>query len=308
MIFKENLEKSIVFVLLLILIYLLFLRREDPLPSLPPLHLFQVNQPKLNRLLVVYIYAQTHNYSRSNLQFFIQIGMKFNSQVDYFIIIQQNEKNRTDLNSLPRLPSNGKYIEHKNECFDIGTFGWFLLSNHTNRRNYEYFALLNSSCRGPYLVSSIENWYDPFIRLLNNLTKLVGPTINCQSGLHVQSYAWILDKQAVEILLDDDEVLSCHETQVAAIYSGEIKASDVLFQKGFSVTSVMKKYENIDLVNKRSEFCSDWKEEDPFSQIDGIYVDPFDRIFVKYKTGQIFDHLRLRLQVYDQWLLFNPSK
>ena len=56
------------------------------------------------------------------------------------------------LDKLPTLPSNAKYVQHKNECYDWGTFGWLLLkSGHVSPSKYKYIVLTNSSVRGPYL-------------------------------------------------------------------------------------------------------------------------------------------------------------
>jgi len=56
------------------------------------------------------------------------------------------------LEKLPRLPPNAKYVQHKNECYDWGTFGWLLLkSGHVSSSKYKFIVLTNSSVRGPYL-------------------------------------------------------------------------------------------------------------------------------------------------------------
>ena len=34
-----------------------------------------------------------------------------------------------DLQQLPALPRNARYVHHANECLDIGTVGW-VLDNH----------------------------------------------------------------------------------------------------------------------------------------------------------------------------------
>ena len=44
---------------------------------------------------------------------------------EYFIIIQTAEGLST-FQPRPELPSNARYIEHPNECFDWGTIGWLL--------------------------------------------------------------------------------------------------------------------------------------------------------------------------------------
>lgn len=77
--------------------------------------------------------------------------------------------------------------------------------------------------------------------LLNNYTKLVGPTISCQSSPHVQSYFWATDRQGLELLINDGNIFACHQTQVDVIYHAEIMTSQIIFTAGFNIGSLMKK-------------------------------------------------------------------
>ena len=47
---------------------------------------------------------------------------------DYIIAVQHGG-DLTDLEPLPELPVNARYVHHANECLDIGTVGW-VLDNH----------------------------------------------------------------------------------------------------------------------------------------------------------------------------------
>ena len=59
--------------------------------------------------------------------------------------------------SLPKLPRNAKYIQHRNECYDWGALGWLLLrSGKVNMSKFTYFVITNSSVRGPFLPSYIQ--------------------------------------------------------------------------------------------------------------------------------------------------------
>lgn len=57
---------------------------------------------------------------------------------------------------LPELPPNGRYVNHTNECFDWGTFGWALETQEIDIAAYKYFIFLNSSVRGPFLPPYIK--------------------------------------------------------------------------------------------------------------------------------------------------------
>lgn len=53
---------------------------------------------------------------------------------------------------LPELPAHAKYVHHRNECYDWGTYGWLLLrSGMVDITVYKYFFFVNSSVRGPFL-------------------------------------------------------------------------------------------------------------------------------------------------------------
>lgn len=71
-------------------------------------------------------------------------------------------------------------------------------------RAFEYFLLINSSVRGPFLptyLPSEVHWTQIFTSKLTADTKLVGSTINCGGAYtisemqpHIQSYALALDQ------------------------------------------------------------------------------------------------------------------
>ena len=43
-----------------------------------------------------------------------------------YVIIIQHGVDLLETKELPTLPKNAEYVEHKNECFDLGTAGWYL--------------------------------------------------------------------------------------------------------------------------------------------------------------------------------------
>lgn len=55
------------------------------------------------------------------------------------------------ITAMPELPPNAKYIHHKNECFDWGTFGWAIRTKQVDTSRYKYIIFLNSSVRGPFV-------------------------------------------------------------------------------------------------------------------------------------------------------------
>ena len=99
---------------------------------------------------------------------------------------------------LPALPPNARYVYHPNSCYDWGTIGWVFSSGAADPSHYEFFLLMNSSVRGPYLPPYFATmaataaaggatqpphppprWHDIFFDRLTDHVKLVGPTIRC---------------------------------------------------------------------------------------------------------------------------------
>ncbi len=258
-----------------------------------------------NRVLVVYVFADTHSLSKSNLEYFIRVAVLKTKNVDYYIILQQINDTHVNEKSLPKLPSYAYYIQHENKCFDLGTIGWFILSGKINRNNYKYFIFLNSSVRGPYLVSyyQLNEWYYAFTNRLNDYIKLVGPTISCQTSPHVQSYFWATDNKGLTLLLNDKNIFACHKTQVQTIYNAEIPATQVIFKAGFGIDSLMKKYQGFDFRVNGNRDCFRMQNPTSDKNVDGISLDPFELVFIKLKfSTRDFLHVQSRIAAYDKWI------
>ena len=156
------------------------------------------------RVLVIYVWVDKYVESLGNLRFFIRHGVHPSQPADYYFILQKVNKTSVNESILPSLPPNAHYIQHENECYDFGTFGWFLSQNITNTTLYKYFIFMNSSVRGPFLPPYFPDdlmwWFTIFTRLLTNEVKLVGPTINCEVNPHVQSYVLVTDQVGFTLL------------------------------------------------------------------------------------------------------------
>jgi hypothetical protein len=256
------------------------------------------------RTLVVYVYAKTHQLAEQNLAFFIDTAVRDSHDADYYFILQKINNVSFDERQLPSLPSNAHYIQHENKCFDIGTVGWFLFRGNIDITKYKYFIFLNSSVRGPYIVSYYDNsvWYTIFTSRLNDDIKLVGSTINCQFFPHVQSYLWVLDFKGLDLLIRNNTVFACHESQIDTIANAEIFASRIIIDSGFGINSLMKKYQNIDFRLDENKKCNNLQNP-TFTGIDRISSDPFEVVFVKIKDQFTqYQHNRERISVYDRWI------
>jgi hypothetical protein len=64
-------------------------------------------------------------------------------------------------------------------------------------QGYTFFVMMNSSVRGPFLPNfwpKDRPWTEALTGLLNAEVKLVGPTINCGGGAHIQSTVLATDR------------------------------------------------------------------------------------------------------------------
>ena len=268
------------------------------------------------RVLVIYVWADTDVSSLGNLAFFIRHGVHRSQPADYYFILQNVNNKTVNESGLPSLPPNAHYIQHENECFDFGTFGWFLSSTLIDITKYKYFILMNASIRGPYLTAYFPDdlfwWFEIFTRLLNDEVKLVGPTINCEQKPHVQSYLLATDQVGMKILADKKNgVLSCKTDYNDAVVNGEIGASQIILKANYRIASLQIKYQGVDFRDKGNENCN--SRTSPIfvdNLVDGISHDPYELVFVKYKgTIQTFDSsLERRGYIYQKWLDELPAE
>lgn len=263
------------------------------------------NKSKLpTRTLVVYVYGKTHELAQENLEYFIYTAINSTHDADYYIILQQINNVTVDEKQLPILPSNAHYLQHENRCFDIGTVGLFLTTNIHDRTKYKYFIFLNSSIRGPFIVSYYDSdiWYTIFTRRLNDQIKLVGCTINCEVFPHVQSYLWALDLQGLNLLLNDTTVLACYTDIGGTIHRSEIGASRVIINAGFGIDCLMKKYQNVDFRVEENRRCNNITNP-TYANVDGLSLDPFEVVFVKIKESfPQYKQNRERVGTYEKWV------
>jgi hypothetical protein len=96
------------------------------------------------------------------------------------------------------------------------------------------------------------HWTDVLISKLNDIVKLVGPTINCEgsplhgdmNGVwrknpHVQSYLVATDQVGLSILLKDEKVFQCYNNMFDTIYHSELGSSSAVLDAGYNIDSLM---------------------------------------------------------------------
>ena len=257
------------------------------------------------RTLVIYAYGETHASAKENLLFFIRTAVRSSHDADYYFILQRVKNQVFDEKELPPLPPNAQYIQHEDKCFDLGAVGWLLSTGRINKSNYKYFVLVNSSVRGPFIVSYYYDpvWYTIFTRRLNNYIRLVGCTFTCQIYPHIQSYVWAMNMETFDFLINNTMVFTCHRSFQRTIRKGEVAASRVLFQAGYGVESLMTKYRGIDLRVNFMQNCSYQLNPTTNDVVDGVTLDPYEVVFVKVKAGnRLYTDNLARARVYEKWV------
>jgi hypothetical protein len=295
------------------------------------------NTVKINtvepELLLIYVYAQTNVYALGNLQYFIETAVRDTDPADYYFILQQSNNQNLDEGQLPKLPDNAHYIHHENKCFDYGTAGWFFsefttgnpyenqtLPTHTKKkdlRKYKYFIFLNSSIRGPYfppyylaLVSLYESrlgkkyyWYSAFTERITETVKLVGPLISCERSVHIQGHMVVTDFIGLSVALkhgDGHGVFDCHQHFEEAINFGEIGFTTRILAAGYMIDCLMTRYQKINFNAPVNRGCNSGLN--PQVHVDGVSLDPYEMVFIKFNYKRNDGVAADRAQVYAKWI------
>lgn len=145
----------------------------------------------LPKTLVFYVHA-AQPMARSNLLYFLEHGVHPGDGASYYFVLQSNFTTTSsclapfsvaplsiteEFGVLPsNLPTNVRYVVHENDCYDLGTFGWFIQCGYADMTMYKYFIILNSSVRGPFLPAYVPwlHWAVVFIQFITDRVKLVG--------------------------------------------------------------------------------------------------------------------------------------
>ncbi|PRW45134.1 hypothetical protein C2E21_6191 [Chlorella sorokiniana] len=101
-----------------------------------------------------------------------------------------------------------------------------------------------------YLRGSMH-WTEPLLSKLRGPVKLVGPTISCEHATvgpavnkaHVQSYVAATDREGLAVLRRAGSVFSCWGSLEEVILHGEVGASQAIFAAGWSIDSLMLRYQ-----------------------------------------------------------------
>jgi len=200
------------------------------------------------KTLILYVF---HEFNK-RVQYFIENGI-FKSENYTFLIIING-----DVSAIINLPEYVKILKRDNIGFDFGGWSDGLLNDNLYK-NYDNFIFINSSCIGPFTPSYYSgNWCDIFINNITDDVKLFGTTINNSNynienttnpsnKSHVQSWAFCMDKIALELLIGKGIFSKKYEmTHIDAINNREVPMSREIIKNGWNIGSLMVYYNNVD--------------------------------------------------------------
>lgn len=246
---------------------------------------------------VMYAFSDTDPEYLANLEFFVRHGISEGDGCDYIFVIQKETDKPVP--SLPKLPSNARYMRHANECFDWGTFGWVLNRIGEDANKYKYIILMNSSVRGPFQPATWpkgRHWSRAFTDRITADVKLVGPTISCEGiekgtsirhNPHTQSYLLATDQVGLAVLKDNGHVFKCHTELLDAVWDAELGSSKAILTAGYNLDCLMLRYQGVDWRDKRNWKCNGGENPYLEFQNDGVSIQPLEVMFVKIKARHL---------------------
>eukprot|EP00891_Asterochloris_glomerata_P004976 jgi/Astpho2/4976/fgenesh1_pg.00070_%23_29_t len=214
--------------------------------------------------LVIYVFSGNDPEYMENLSYFLWEGIQEADGCEYIIVLQQGS-DLHQLESRPPLPTNARYMEHPNSCFDIGTVGWVLNHEDVVVSQYQYFVWLNSSVRGPFLPAYLRgkmHWTAAFTSRITDSVKLVGSTINCGRAYemaptpHVQTYVVATDQVGLKVLRDKGTVFKCHDDMAQLVMQSELGASRAILDAGYNLDCLLIRYQGLDWRDSRAAACN----------------------------------------------------
>ncbi len=233
------------------------------------------------KLVVIYNYFEEGRESVTHLNylFFMKNGYYEDNNIHYIFVI--NGKCTIELIKKPNII----IFQRSNSGFDFGAYGYALRSINLI---YEYYFFLNSSARGPFIIHySKIRWYEPFIELMKNNIKLVGPSINTYINRpHVQTYAFMLDFESVIYLLDKIFNVE-YNNLIDVVNNQEVNMSTIILSNNWNINCLIPELSNINWVNNlypKHKYINKKYDGDMLYSgklCNGRDLHPYELIFVK---------------------------
>lgn len=266
---------------------------------------------KTGKSLLFYVFSHSDPEYLHNFGFFVRFGM-LSPSVDHVVIIQDAESmpvedKYTLAQVVANVPSKTIVLHHVNECYDTGSVGWAMKQPSVAARldDYDFFIVLNSSVKGPFLPPFFPNrkeWHRVLTKRLggHNGVHLVGPTISCEPTYnkrlnqnkispHVQTWLLAVDRVGLDVLRRDGRPFKCHRDRDDAIWDGEVGLSRVMLEAGHNIDCLLEPYQGVDWRVVKDAACNNRKNPMIGNMFYGTTLPPYATIFTKYKKHQQMD-------------------
>eukprot|EP00890_Picochlorum_soloecismus_P001815 jgi/Picsp_1/2634/NSC_00864-R1_hypothetical protein VOLCADRAFT_105929 [Volvox carteri f. nagariensis] len=272
---------------------------------------------RLLSTLVLYVYNAEDEEQERSFAYFLRYGVTEGGPT-YRIIIT-NGPNIKPFPKLPSLPQNAQYLKTS-----LCTTSWGAIDAVTKVlgiQQYRYFVIVDSHVRGPFVPSYVQNmkyhWTEAFTSRLNNKVKMVGSIISCEGAPKdgnaagtwrgipfIISHAWAIDYDALTKLISEKGVFRCHKNKWDTKYYSDAGASLAIFQAGWTIDSLMSRYQGVDWRSSSSWQCNQRVPPDFESHYDGISINPYEIIFVPVKSSTSANRWSFIQQIdrYENWL------
>lgn len=256
-----------------------------------------------NKIAIIYAYYEKDNTYITNLNYFLKLGIY--PECDYYFII-----NGICSVIFPN-QNNIKVMRRENEGFDFG--GYYHALNNMDKNKYDYFIFMNTSVRGPFLPNYISiKWYEPFLNLIKDDVKLVGPTINIYNLKntdlinyikteekfetpypHVQTQLFAMDKECLLFLIEKKIFDKNTYTNLRKIMAlKEILMSLYVLKNNWNISCLIPEYQNIDYRTIQDDINPTSYNND-CNLIQGCFgrtIHPYESIFVKVSRFICFNN------------------
>jgi len=225
-----------------------------------------------NKICCLYVYYEKNIKYKFNFMYFLKNAILDN--IDYYIIINGNSSVEI------KEKDNIKIYNRENNGYDFGAYSHAI---KYIKKNYDYYFFINTSVLGPFIKN--EKWYEYFIKLFNNNTKVVGTSINMYKNhnisnynllnmygkknifSHIQSMFFCIDKEYFNYLKNihffNEEELNNKDFNYIISHK-EIGLSQIALNNNWNINCILPKYKNLDYRRLNYDINPFSKNGDPY--------------------------------------------
>ena len=273
----------------------------------------------LSRTLVVYVYNAEDEEQERSFAFFLRYGITDTPTSPTYRIIIADGPDVKRFPRLPSLPSNAAYLKTSLCATTWGAID--AVYGALDVQEYDYFVVVDSQVRGPfvpaYVGADMMHWTEAFTRKLVDDVKLVGSVVTCEGAAkggdaagewrgnpYVKSHAWATDAEGLARMVAQQGIFRCHKNRWDTRYHSDAGASLTMFKSGWTIDSLMARYQGVDWRNTETWQCNQRVPPDLENHYDGVSLNPYEVMFVPVKSSYADARWSFVEQAdrYERWL------